>query len=142
MSRGRRRGGERRRPEAGAVEQRIQNWVPRTSLGKMIQEGRITSIEEVFAEGQKIREPEIVDVLLPDLQEEVININLVQKQSDAGEKSRFKAVVAVGNRDGYIGRANRDSDYRTDRNTIPNRNALHRRRLQYRIPELRCDAYR
>jgi small subunit ribosomal protein S5 len=37
------------------------------------------------------------------LQEEVININLVQKQTDAGEKSRFKAIVAVGNRDGYIG---------------------------------------
>jgi small subunit ribosomal protein S5 len=44
-----------------------------------------------------------VDVLLPDLQEEVINISLVQKQSDAGEKSRFKAMVAVGNRDGYVG---------------------------------------
>jgi small subunit ribosomal protein S5 len=69
----------------------------------MIQEGKISSIEEVFAEGQKIREPEIVDVLLPDLQEEVININLVQKQTDAGEKSRFKAIVAVGNRDGYAG---------------------------------------
>jgi small subunit ribosomal protein S5 len=54
-------------------------------------------------EGLKIREPEIVDTLLPDLQEEVININLVQKQTDAGEKSRFKAIVAVGNRDGYIG---------------------------------------
>jgi small subunit ribosomal protein S5 len=69
----------------------------------MIQEGKISSIEEVFAEGQKIREPEIVDVLLPDLQEEVINVNLVQKQTDAGEKSRFKAIVAVGNRDGYVG---------------------------------------
>ena len=41
--------------------------------------------------------------LIPDLQEEVINVNLVQKQTDAGEKSRFKAIVAVGNRDGYIG---------------------------------------
>jgi small subunit ribosomal protein S5 len=69
----------------------------------MILEGRISSIEEVFMEGAKIRESEIVDVLLPDLQEEVININLVQKQSDAGEKSRFKAIVAVGNRDGYVG---------------------------------------
>jgi len=69
----------------------------------MILEGRISSIEEVFMDGSKIREPEIVDVLLPDLQEEVININLVQKQSDAGEKSRFKAIVAVGNRDGYVG---------------------------------------
>jgi small subunit ribosomal protein S5 len=69
----------------------------------MIQEGRITSIEEVFMGGLQLRESQIVDVLLPDLQEEVININLVQKQTDAGEKSRFKAIVAVGNRDGYIG---------------------------------------
>jgi small subunit ribosomal protein S5 len=60
-------------------------------------------MEEIFVEGFKIREPEIVDLLLPDLQEEVISINLVQKQTDAGEKSQFKAIVAVGNRNGYIG---------------------------------------
>ena len=81
----------------------LEQWVPRTQLGKMIQEGRITSIEEVFMGGLQLRESQIVDALLPDLQEEVININLVQKQTDAGEKSRFKAIVAVGNRDGYIG---------------------------------------
>jgi small subunit ribosomal protein S5 len=69
----------------------------------MILEGRISSMEEIFMEGLKIRESEIVDILLPDLREEVININLVQKQTDAGEKSRFKAIVAVGNRDGYVG---------------------------------------
>jgi small subunit ribosomal protein S5 len=63
-------------------------------------------MEEVFMEGLKIREQEIVDLLLPDLQEEVIDINLVQKQTDAGEKSRFKALVAVGSRDGYIGLGN------------------------------------
>lgn len=83
--------------------EKVEGWMPRTRLGKMILEGRISSIEEVFMDGSKIREPEIVDVLLPDLQEEVINISLVQKQSDAGEKSRFKAMVAVGNRDGYVG---------------------------------------
>ena len=81
----------------------VEEWKPRTRLGKMIFEGDITSIEEVFMEGLRIREPEIVDVLLPDLQEEVIDISLVQKQTDAGEKSRFKAIVAVGNRDGYVG---------------------------------------
>jgi small subunit ribosomal protein S5 len=85
------------------VRERIEGWTPRTRLGKMIMEGRISSMEEVFVEGLKIREPEIVDVLLPDLEEEVINISLVQKQTDAGEKSRFKAIVAVGNRDGYVG---------------------------------------
>ena len=86
-----------------ATEERIEGWTPRTRLGKMVQEGRVSSIEEIFMEGLKIREPEIADVLLPDLKEEVIDINLVQKQSDAGEKSRFKAIVAVGNRDGYVG---------------------------------------
>jgi small subunit ribosomal protein S5 len=82
---------------------KFETWVPRTRLGKMISERKISSIEELFMEGLKIREPEIVDVLLPDLQEEVINIGLVQKQTDAGEKSQFRAIVAVGNRDGYVG---------------------------------------
>jgi len=88
-----------RRERSGNLEQ----WVPRTRLGKMIQEGKVTSIEEVFMGGLQVREPQILDTLIPDLQEEVININLVQKQTDAGEKSRFRAIVAVGNRDGYIG---------------------------------------
>jgi small subunit ribosomal protein S5 len=81
----------------------LEEWVPKTRLGKMIQEGKITSIDEVFLSGLKISEPQIVDALIPDIQEEVINVNLVQKQTDAGEKSSFKAIVAVGNRDGYIG---------------------------------------
>lgn len=84
---------------------RVEEWLPRTKLGKIIQEGHISSLEEVFMEGLKIREPEIVDFFLPDLQEKVININLVQKQTDAGEKSQFQAIVAVGNRDGFIGLA-------------------------------------
>lgn len=92
-----------RRVSARREEKETETWTPRTKLGKMIQEGHISSMEEIFSEGMKIREPEIVNALLPDLQEEVININLVQKQTDAGEKSRFKAIVVVGNRDGYVG---------------------------------------
>jgi len=84
----------------------LEEWVPKTRLGKMIQEGKITTMEDLFLSGIKISEPQIVDALLPDIQEEVINVNLVQKQTDAGEKSRFKAIVAVGNRDGYIGIGN------------------------------------
>jgi small subunit ribosomal protein S5 len=81
----------------------LDDWIPRTRLGKMVQKGEIASLDEVIIGGLKIREPQIVDTLLPELQEEVITIKLVQKQTDAGEKSRFKSVVAVGNRDGYIG---------------------------------------
>lgn len=93
----------RRRDDRRDKSESLEQWVPRTRLGKMIQEGKITSIEEVFIGGLQVREPQILDTLIPDLQEEVINVNLVQKQTDAGEKSRFKAIVAVGNRDGYIG---------------------------------------
>ena len=82
---------------------RLQEWKPRTQLGRLVVEGKINSLEESFAEGMKIREPQIVDMLLPNIEEEVINVSLVQKQSDAGEKSRFKAIVVIGNRDGYLG---------------------------------------
>jgi small subunit ribosomal protein S5 len=85
------------------IEKEFGGWKPRTRLGRMVLEGRISSMEEIFMEAMKIREPQIVDILLPNLQEEVVNISLVQKQTDAGEKSRFKAVVAVGNGEGFIG---------------------------------------
>jgi hypothetical protein len=39
----------------------LETWVPRTRLGKMIQEGKITSIDEVFLSGLKISEYQIVD---------------------------------------------------------------------------------
>src|SRR4030042_672326 len=93
----------RRREDRERPKVNLETWVPKTRLGKLIQEGKITNIDEVFLSGLKIVESQVVDALLPDLQEEVININLVQKQTDAGEKSRFKAIVCVGNRDGYIG---------------------------------------
>jgi small subunit ribosomal protein S5 len=87
--------GEALRSEAG--------WIPKTKIGKMVQSGQIVSLDDIFAQGLKIAEPEIIDTLLPNLQQEVLGIGFVQKQTDAGERSRFKAVVAVGNGEGYVG---------------------------------------
>jgi len=81
----------------------LENWEPKTELGKRVFEGQISSIYEIFEEGGKIKEVQIVDVLVPDLKDDVIDINLVQKQTDAGESSRFTALVAVGNSNGLIG---------------------------------------
>jgi small subunit ribosomal protein S5 len=86
---------ETQKPEAG--------WVPKTKVGRMVQAGQIVSLEDIFTQGLKIKEPEIVDVLLPGLKQEVLGIGFVQKQTDAGEKSRFKAIVAVGNGTGFLG---------------------------------------
>ncbi|MFX1485641.1 MAG: 30S ribosomal protein S5 [Promethearchaeota archaeon] len=81
----------------------LDDWVPKTKMGALVKEGRITTIDEIFKLNLPIREPEIVDILLPNLEEEVIDVNLVQRQTDAGRQSRFKATVIVGNSNGYVG---------------------------------------
>jgi small subunit ribosomal protein S5 len=85
------------------TQQREVGWVPKTKLGKMVQSGQALSLDDVFTQGLRVMEPEIVDVLLPGLKQEVLGIGFVQKQTDAGEKSRFRAVVAVGDNNGYLG---------------------------------------
>ena len=69
----------------------------------MVSEGKINSLQEIFQQGLKIREPEIVKTLLPDVSSEVVKVGIVQKQTDAGELTRFRAVVAVGGGDGWFG---------------------------------------
>jgi small subunit ribosomal protein S5 len=86
-----------------STQQREAGWVPKTKLGKMVQSGQALSLDDVFTQGLRVMEPEIVDVLLPGLKQEVLGIGFVQKQTDAGEKSRFRAVVAVGDNNGYLG---------------------------------------
>lgn len=81
----------------------LEEWIPRTKVGRMIKEGKIKSISELFANHFRITEVEIVDYLLPGLEQEVIDINLVQKQTAAGERSKFRAIAVVGNRDGFVG---------------------------------------
>ena len=78
-------------------------WVPRTKLGVLVNEGKVTSLEEIFRSGQRVREAEILKKLLPDLRNEVVGVSVVQKQTDAGELTRFMAVVAVGNGAGWFG---------------------------------------
>ena len=81
----------------------LDSWTPKTMLGRLVKEGKISSLEEIFQRGFRIREPEIVDVLLPRLTEEVISIDLVQKQTDAGERNRFRALAVVGDMGGHVG---------------------------------------
>jgi len=69
----------------------------------MVKEGKITSMDQIFAMNMPILEPEIVDVLLPGIKQEVLDVSLVQKMTDAGRISRFRVVVIVGNEDGYVG---------------------------------------
>jgi small subunit ribosomal protein S5 len=80
-----------------------EEWEPKTNLGRLVKEGTITDIDEIFEKGLPIMELEIVDKLLPDLEEEVMDVNLVQRMHKSGRKVNFRVIVAVGNKDGYVG---------------------------------------
>ncbi len=81
----------------------LESWVPRTRVGKMVVEGKITSLKDIFDNNLPLLEPEIVDYLLPDLKYERIDVGIVQKVTDAGRVSRFRVVVVIGNGDGFVG---------------------------------------
>jgi small subunit ribosomal protein S5 len=78
-------------------------WVPQTKLGKMVQDGQISTMDEAIDSGLPIREAKIVDTLLTDLDDEVLDINMVQRMTDSGRRVKFRATVIVGNGNGYVG---------------------------------------
>lgn len=78
-------------------------WVPVTKLGRLVKEGKIGSIEEIYLFSLPIKEYQVVDFFLPKLKDEVMKIMPVQKQTTAGQRTRFKAFVAIGDFDGHVG---------------------------------------
>mgnify|MGYP001231690571 CR=1 FL=1 len=83
--------------------QQVTEWTPRTRLGSLVASGKIAGLEEIFENRLAIKEPEIVKTLVPDMKSNVVSVSIVQKQTDAGEMTRFNALVAVGNENGWFG---------------------------------------
>ena len=95
----------RRAPRRRRVEEKfdISLWQPRTEVGRMVKEGKITSLSEILGKGQRPREPGIVDALVPNLAEDVLGIASVQRMHKSGRRAKFRIVAVVGNRDGIVG---------------------------------------
>jgi len=105
FGRGRGRGG-REGERRGGREKKDEKtmWTPVTKLGRLVKDGKIKSIEEIFLFSIPIKEYQIVDTLLgAGLRDEVMKIAPVQKQTSAGQRTRFKCYVAVGDGNGHIG---------------------------------------
>ncbi len=96
----------------------LENWVPRTELGRKVKAGEITDIATIFDSNQKILEPEIIDALVPNLETDLIHVGQskgkfgggkrsiwrqTQKTTREGKKIQFASCVVVGNRDGLVG---------------------------------------
>jgi small subunit ribosomal protein S5 len=79
------------------------SWEPKTKLGKLVLSKQINTMSDALKTGLPVREPEIVDILLPEIDDEVIDVNMVQRMTDSGRRVKFVITVAVGNKDGFIG---------------------------------------
>jgi len=96
----------------------LENWKPKTNLGKLVKAKKIINIDDVLSSGQKVLEAEIIDILLPNLETELLSIGqskgkfgggkksiwrTTQKKTSEGNKPKFSTLVVVGNKDGYLG---------------------------------------
>jgi len=91
------------RPKRPRREQEEDVWVPKTVLGRQVASGEITSLEEIYESGLRIQESGIIKKLLPDLKSEVVDVGIIQRMTTNGQSTRFRAIVAAGNENGYLG---------------------------------------
>jgi small subunit ribosomal protein S5 len=99
----RRQGGKRRQRPREQTAPDLEAWVPRTQVGRMVKDGTISSIYDIFRDSLKIDDVRIVDLLVPNLTENVLDVGRVQRQTDAGRKTLFVATAGVGNKNGIVG---------------------------------------
>ena len=78
-------------------------WIPKTILGKKVASGEISSMEEILSQGLRIQEAGIIKKLVPDLETKVFDVGIIQKMTPNGQSTSFKALVAAGNKNGWLG---------------------------------------
>lgn len=106
-------------------------WIPKTEVGKKVKSGEIIDIDQILDNGQTILEAEIIEVLLPDLNSDLLLIGQskgkfgggqrrvfrqTQKKTMEGNKPSFSTFAVVGDSKGHVGLG-----YGKARETVPAR---------------------
>lgn len=81
----------------------LERWVPITGAGKIVRNGEVTSLDDFFARGHKVMEPEIVNALVPELKEKLVEIRKTARITKQGRSFSFRAAVLIGDGESYIG---------------------------------------
>jgi len=91
--------------KGGKKGETTAEWVPVTKLGRLVKEGKVETIEDVFLHSLPIKEYQIIDQFFTPgtLKDEVMKIHPVQKMTSAGQRNRFVCYVLVGDTNGHIG---------------------------------------
>ena len=95
----------------------LDNWAPKTELGKRVMVGKESHIDEILASGKRILESQIVDKLLR-LESDLLLVGQskgkfgggkrrawrqTQKKTMEGNRITFSAVAVVGDKKGHVG---------------------------------------
>ncbi len=98
------------------IRKNLEDWKPKTELGKQVREKKIKNIDEIIGK-RKILESEIVDTLLS-LESDLLNIGQskgkfgggkrrawkqTQRKTKEGNVPKFTSMVVVGDKQGYVG---------------------------------------
>ncbi len=109
----------------------VDAWKPKTEAGRKVKRGEITDIDHILNSDKRIMEPEIVDVLLPGTESELLLLGQskgkfgggqrrvfkqTQKKTKEGNKPSFATCAVVGDFRGHVGLG-----YGKSRETVPAR---------------------
>jgi small subunit ribosomal protein S5 len=123
--------------EAEAKKQALDAWAPKTELGKRVKEGKEKDLDKVLEKEKKILESEIVDLLLPGIETDLISIGQAkgkfgggkrrawrqtQKKTQEGNVISFSCMATVGDKKGHVGLG-----YGKAKETLPSREKAFRK---------------
>ncbi len=84
-----------------------ENWIPRTRLGRLVDEGEISSIGDAMETNLPLKETEIINTLLPEVNDrdnqEVLDVRMTTRMTDSGRRMRFRVTTVIGDGKEFVG---------------------------------------